>query len=301
MSVRDLNSLRIFRDVVKAGGYSALNRQTGQSRATLSRHISDLENELGARLIERSTRSFRLSEQGQLLYERSLDILGQLDEAVAMVETLQSEPAGLVRIAIPPSILRVRLGDEIMRYMQEHRKVKVHIDATNRPVDIYHEPVDFVIRARGKLDYPLDYVPVLLAKMDIILVVHPKWQADLKPTLEESLQYIPSLAWQHTGSALQWQLINHAQEPIMLTLQPRLIVNDLNTLLDAALAGMGMAMIPKVHAQPYLDSGQLLQVNLDAQPLPSLIHAVHLGNKRMRPAVRHLLDWLKDITADLRE
>ncbi len=109
--MHDLNSLKIFRDVVSAGSYSAAQRKSGQSRATMSRHINSLEKSLGARLIERSTRSFRLTEQGQILYERSLDILEQLDEAFTEVENLQREPSGLVRIAIPPSLLHLQIEE----------------------------------------------------------------------------------------------------------------------------------------------------------------------------------------------
>ncbi|QXZ10997.1 LysR family transcriptional regulator [Comamonas sp. Y33R10-2] len=98
----DLHSLKIFLDVVNAGGYTAAHRKTGQSRATLSRHISELEAALGARLIERSTRSFKLTEQGHILHERSQDIFAQVDDAVALVENLQREPSGIVRAAIPP-------------------------------------------------------------------------------------------------------------------------------------------------------------------------------------------------------
>ncbi|WP_180084780.1 LysR family transcriptional regulator [Acinetobacter sp. YH12145] len=76
--LHDLNSLKIFRDVVSAGGYSAAHKITGQSRATLSRNISQLEAEVGARLIERSTRSFRLTEQGQVLYDSCLEIFFNL-------------------------------------------------------------------------------------------------------------------------------------------------------------------------------------------------------------------------------
>ena len=302
MQMVNLNSLKVFRDVVMAGGYTAANRQTGQSRATLSRHITELEEVLAARLIERSTRSFRLTEQGQILYERCLEIFTQIDEAVMMVETLQHEPNGLVRIAIPPSLLHFhQLGKEILRYMERYPKVKIHIEASNRAVDVHNENVDFVIRARSSLDYPLDYVPVLLAKMSLVMVVHPKWSAQLSGNIEQDLESIPTIAWKGNGEYAYWQLINPITKQLMqYKIQPKMIIDDMPLLREAALKGLGIILIPQVYVNEDLVLGRLIQIYPEIQPPQSLVHAVHLGNRGMRPAVRHLLDWLKEVTQNLR-
>lgn len=298
----DLNSLRVFKDVVSAGGYSAAHRQTGQSRATLSRHIVELEEALSSRLIERSTRSFRLTEQGQILYEHCLEIFAQVDDAVMMVEHLQHEPNGLVRIAIPPSLLHFhQLGDEILRYMETYPKVKIHLEVSNRAVDVHNENVDFVIRARTSLDYPLDYVPVLLAKMNLLMVVHPKWQDQLTGQLDEILKHVPVIAWKGNGEYAYWQLTHKITgQAIQYKTQPRLIVDDMQMMHQAVLQGLGIAMIPQVYVQEDLALGRLIEVNTEAEAVQSLVHAVHLGQRGMRPAVRHLLDWLKQVTQNLR-
>lgn len=298
----DLNSLKIFHDVVNAGGYSAAHRKTGQSRATLSRHISDLETTLSSRLIERSTRSFRLTEQGQILYERCLEIFAQVEDALMMVEHLQHEPNGLVRIAIPASLLHFQqLGDEILRYMNTYPKVKIHIEASNRAVDVHNENVDFVIRARTSLDYPLDYVPVLLGKMNLVLVAHPKWQKYFHAQMEDIFAQVPVIAWKGNGEYTYWPLINqNTKEQIQYKIQPKLIVDDMSTMRKAALQGLGLVMIPQIYVNEDLALGRLVQVDSVEKPSQSLVHAVHLGQRGMRPAVRHLLDWLKEVTENLR-
>lgn len=298
--MHDLNSLKIFLDVVNAGGYTAAHRQTGQSRATLSRHITELECALGARLIERSTRSFKLTEQGHILYERSQDIFAQLDDAIAMVEDLQREPSGVVRAAIPPSLMQLHLGSEILRYMQTYTQVRIELEVSNRPVDIQNEDVDFVVRARSQIDYPQHFVPVVLGRMKLCLVVHPTWQASLRSNLEETLEHVPVVAWKTTGTQASWQLVAQDGLPVEISLRPRLLVNDITTLRQAALQGIGMAMIPEVYVRKEIDQGQLIEVALDLIPPTSTIHAVHLGRRGMRPAVRHLLDWLKEVTQHLR-
>lgn len=298
--MRDLNAIKVFRDVVKAGGYSAAHRQTGQSRATLSRYITALEKDLGARLIERNTRSFRLTEQGQILYERSQDILSQLDDAFAMVEDLQAKPSGLVHFAIPPALLHLQVGAEILRYMQTYPDVRVHMEVSNRQVDIHNEGVDFVLRARSKLDYPLDDVPVLLARMELALVMHPKWKKALQPTLIESLEHIPTIAWNGINGRTQWQLMSKDGKTASVPIQPHLIVDDMVMLRNAALNKLGIIMIPKIYVDEDIALGRLINLELDLKPFPSLVHAVHLGHRGMRPAVRHLLDWLKQATQHLR-
>ena len=296
----DLNSLKIFVDVVGAGGYTAAHRKTGQSRATLSRHISDLEAALGARLIERSTRSFKLTEQGHVLYERSQDIFAQVDDAVALVENLQREPSGVVRAAIPPSLMHLNLGDEILRYMQSYTQVRVELEVSNRQVDIQNEDVDFVIRARAHMDYPQHFVPVVLGRMAMCLVVAPRWQGALQTSLYAALDQVPSVAWKGAGAQAQWSLVAQDGLAVEVPLRPRLLVNDLPTLRHAALQGIGMALIPEVYVRDDLAQGRLVEVALDLRPPTSTIHAVHLGRRGMRPAVRHLLDWLKEVTQHLR-
>lgn len=298
----DLNSLQVFHAVVSSGGYSAAHRNTGQSRATLSRHITNLEQHLAVRLIERSTRSFRLTEQGQILYTHCQELFAQLDSALIQVETLQHEPQGLVRIAIPPSLLSFhRLGQEILRYMDSNPQVKVHIEVSNRAVDVHNENVDFVIRARTSLDYPLDYVAVLLARMNLVMVVHPKWQALLTDSIEQVMSQVPCIAWKGNGEFAYWPLMHQGTgQVVQHKIQPRLIVDDLSMLREAALTGLGMVMIPQIYVNDDLSLGRLVQVQSIEQPIGSMVHAVHLGNRGMRPAVRHLLDWLKEITQSLR-
>ncbi|QNP49225.1 LysR substrate-binding domain-containing protein [Diaphorobacter aerolatus] len=298
--MHDLNSLKIFLEVVNAGGYTAAHRKTGQSRATLSRHVTELETALGARLIERSTRSFKLTEQGRILHDRSLDIFAQLDDAVAMVENLQREPSGVVRAAIPPSLMQLHLGDEVMRYMQIHTQVRMELEISNRQVDLQNEDVDFVIRARSQMDYPQHFVPVVLGTMPLRLVVHPRWATAIKGSLHETLEHAPVIAWKTSNTQPSWQLIAQDGLPVEVPLRPRLLVNDLATLRQAALQGIGMAIIPEIYVRNAIDQGELIEVALDLQAPASIIHAVHLGRKGMRPAVRHLLDWLKDVTQHLR-
>lgn len=291
--MHDLNSLQAFRSVAKEGGYSAAERATGQSRATLSRKVIALEEELGVRLIERSRRSFRLTEPGARLLARCDLLLDALDDTLAMVESEIAEPRGLVRIALPPSLLRLGLGRVILEFLSEAPLVRLHMDVSNREVDLRHEDVDFVIRARAELDYPLDYVPIRLMEMERALVVHPRWKEHLGTTLEETLREVPTVAWTGLSGRSHWRLHTATGEPQDVPLEPRLIANDIDALRSSVLDGLGMGLIPRSYVEEDLALGRLELVQLDLQPRKGVIHAVHLGRHGMRPAVRWLLDRIK--------
>lgn len=290
--MRDLNALKAFRDVAKAGGFAAAHRLTGQSRATLSRHIAALEDDIGIHLIERSTRSFRLTGQGQLLLERTLEIFAQLDDAVAEMEDRQHRPQGLVRVALPPSLLRLDIGRKILSFLQEKNDVRIQIEASNREVDIRHEGVDFVIRARTTLDYPLDFVPVPLARMEMAIVAHPSFRLDALRPMRDLVHQIPVLAWSGIDGESRWQL-KDGDRAVDITFTPRLIVDDIVALRDAALCGLGMAMMPRTFVHDDISIGRLFEIESDLKAPDRVLHALHLGQHRMRPAVRQLLDWLK--------
>lgn len=291
--MRNLNALAAFRDVARAGGYAAAERATGQSRATLSRNVISLEEELSVRLIERSRRSFRLTEPGAELFARCDDLLAQIDEAVSMVDSEQPEPRGLVRIAIPPSLLQLGLGDALLEFQMQAPKVRLQMEVSNREVDLRHESVDFVIRARSRQDYPLDFVPVSLLQMERVIVVHPRWRNHLGPTLEETLKMVPAIAWDGLSGRSHWRLRDADGALHDLPLEPRLIADDISILRASILEGLGMGIVPRTYVEDDLALGRLDLVNLDLRPTESIIHAVHLGRHGMRPAVAQLLDWLK--------
>ena len=291
--MRNFNALAAFRDVAKAGGYSAAERATGQSRATLSRNVIALEEELGVRLIERSRRSFRLTEPGTQLLQRCDELLDQIDEAMGLVDADQPEARGLVHIAVPPAVLQLGIGEVFPEFLRQAPKVRLHIEVSNREVDVRHEAVDFVVRARSQLDYPLDFVCVKLLTMELVLVTHPRWQKRLRPTLEETLKVVPAIAWTGLSGHGYWQLKTSEGELRQLALEPRLIADDMSTLRASLLNGVGIAIIPRRYVDEDIALGRLELLQMDLNPIQSVIHAVHLGRQGMRPAVRQLLDCLK--------
>lgn len=290
--MRDLNDLRLFVMVVEAGGYAAASRLHTIPRATLSRRISALEEDLGLRLIERSSRSFRLTQPGRLLFERGQQVVAEASTAFAAIDETSAAPKGLVRLAVAPSVLQLKLDGMLNDYLAHNPKVQLQIEATNRRIDLAREGFDFVIRASAAPRAAQDHVILPLAQLEHVLVIPPQWQDQLRDSLAESLQTIPALAFAAAGQPAAWRLQGRGAALQRFDLEPKLCVEDMQMLRQAAISGLGMALLPRILAVDDLAQGRLVAVDLDLRAPRGRIHAVHLGKKGMRPVVRHLLDWL---------
>ncbi|MDQ2068240.1 LysR family transcriptional regulator [Xinfangfangia sp. CPCC 101601] len=292
MMKHDLNDLRLFVDVAAASSYAKASRLTGVSRATLSRRIAGLEEELGLRLIERSSRTFRLTGPGQQLFDRAKDVVAAADAAFDMLEAEGADPQGEVRFAVAPSVLQLRLNDMIADYLAAFPRVSIQIEATNRRVDLLRDGFDFAIRAGETRSGPLDQVILPFASVEHVLVIAPELTPFLRPTLTETLQQVPSLAWAAAAQPASWRVERSDGTTQPINLSPKLAVEDMAALRIAALRGLGIAMMPRIMVEDDLQAGRLVNIELDMRPPAGRIHAVHLGKKGMRPVVRHLLDWL---------
>lgn len=288
----DLNDLRLFVQVARAGGYAAASRETGTPRATLSRRIAGFEAQLGHRLIERSSRSFRLTASGEQLLARTEGLLGEAEAAIDALDTPGAAPRGAVRFAVAPSVLQLHLGEMVLEYLAEFPGVDLRIEATNRRVDLLREGFDFAIRAGDPASAAPDQVVLPLARVGHVLALAPELLPKARETLAETLTQIPPLSWAGATGPAHWRLQDRSGRRVTQPIAPRFAVADMALLQAAARAGLGIALLPRVMAAQDLAAGRLVALDLDLQAPEGRIHAVHTGSRGMRPVVRHLLDWL---------
>src|SRR6478609_4078227 len=144
--MQDLNDLYYFVQVVDRGGFAAAGRALGMQKSKLSRRIALLEERLGVRLIQRSTRRFSVTEIGQDYYAHCKAMLVEADAAEASVEQTRSEPSGIVRLSCPVALLHARVSVMLAGFMAHYPQVAVHLEATNRRVDLIAEGIDVAIR-----------------------------------------------------------------------------------------------------------------------------------------------------------
>ena len=171
--MRDLNDLYFFVQVVDHKGFAAAARALGMPRSRLSRRIALLEDRLGVRLIQRSTRSFTVTDVGMEFYRHCVAMLVEADAAQEAIERIRGKPHGIVRVSCPSSVLAFQVAEMIARFMAVCPDVEVQLESTNRRVDVIREGFDVAIRVRFPPLEESDLVMKVLAHSPQRLVAAP--------------------------------------------------------------------------------------------------------------------------------
>lgn len=289
--MQDLNDLYYFAQIVEQGGFSAAARTLGIPKSRLSRRLQHLEDRLGARLLNRSSRRFSITEVGRDYYERCRAMLVEAEAAEQVVAALHAKPSGVVRISCPTALLNFQFGALLARFMVENPGVEIHLDATNRHVDVVAEGIDIAIRVRFP---PLATSSLVMRKLDIstqCLVGSPAFIAHPLKTPSD-LAGLPSLGIGPFQQEHHWQLEGPAGETAMVLHRPRLIVSDMVTLREAALAALGVVQLPTLMVWRDIEEGRLIHALPHWRPRAGIVHAVFPSRRGLLPAVRTLLDYL---------
>src|SRR6266853_3430279 len=161
--MQDLNDMRFFAEVVDQNGFAAAARKLGMPRSRLSRRIGLLEDRLGIKLIHRSTRRFTVTEIGREYSRHCVAMMVEAEAAQETIDRTRTEPQGVVRVSCPSSLISFQIGEMIARFMEQHPKVEVLLESTNRRVDVIREGFDLAIRVRFP---PLEDSDLVVRRLD---------------------------------------------------------------------------------------------------------------------------------------
>lgn len=289
--MKDLNDLYYFAQIVEHGGFSSAARALALPKSRLSRKIKQLEERLGARLLNRSSRRFSVTEVGRDYYERCRAMLVEAEAAEQVVAALHASPRGVVRISCPTALLHFQFSALLTQFMVEYPGVELHLEATNRHVDVMAEGVDIAIRVRFP---PLEPTDLVMRKLDTstqCLVSSPTLLAQPLQSPAE-LSGLPSLGVGPFQQNHHWQLEGPDEKITTIPFHPRLIVSDMTTLREAALAGLGIVQLPGLMVWRDLEAGRLVHALPQWRPRAGIVHAVFPSRRGLLPAVRTLLDFL---------
>lgn len=300
--MQDLNDLWYFVQVVDHGGFSPASRVIGIPKSRLSRRIALLEERLETRLIQRSTRSFTVTEAGQIFYRHCKAMMIEAEAAQEAIDTLRSEPRGLIRLACPITLLHVHVGEMLARFMARYPQVTVQLEETNRQVDVLNENVDLAIRVRPLPLEDSELVMRKLADRGMCLVASPELVARFgQPDSPADLQHWPSLALSKPQQVYRWCLYGPNQQEVILHHTPRFITTDMIALRSAAVAGVGIVQLPKLMLNEHIAAGKLVHLLPDWRARREIIHVVFPSRRGQLPAVRALIDFLVESYAGFEE
>lgn len=294
-ALHDLNDLRFFMAVVDHGGFSAAGRALGVPKSRLSKRVSQLEERLGVRLLQRTTRRFAVTGIGERFYVHCRAALQEVQAAQDVIDESRSEPRGVVRLSCPVSLAQTVVAQLLPDFLSRYQKVQVRLLATNRRVDVIGEGIDLAIRVRSRLDTDSTLILRSFGQSQVLLVASPAFlAAHHRPQAPDELEHLPMLSMLEHDGAQVLEMVDPAGNKVSVDMQARLVCGDFSVLLEAARRGQGIATLPEIVCGPSIVGGEL-ELVLPGWGMPQgIMHFVYPSRRGQLPNVRTLIDFLAD-------
>lgn len=287
-----LDAMRALVKVVSSGSYAEAARRLGLTRSAVSKGVMELEQALGARLLDRTTRRVTPTEAGLAYYERCVSILSQIEETEAQVSRLHDEPKGILKVNAPMSFGMLYLGKAISDFMIRYDDLKVELVLTDRFIDPLEEGADVTLRIGTPTDSSL--IARRIAPARIVIVASPAYiEKHGMPQTPAELVDHKCLSYGHTTSMQRWHLTEKGQ-PVSVAIGACLSSNNGDVLRDAAVQGIGIANLPTFIVGQDIAAGRLKLVLPDNRPSDLTIHALYAPNRYLAAKTRVFIDFLVD-------
>lgn len=291
----DLQQLGSFLAVVRAGSFVAAAEATGLSKAAVSRHVAELEAQLGVRLLHRTTRRLSLTDDGQRFHVRAVELVAALDELEAETASSGGEATGRLRINAPVTFGNLHLAPLWPRFTAANPKVSLDITLNDRIVDLVDEGFDVAVRITNRLDPQL--VGRRLATTRIVLCASPGYlAANGTPTHPRDLASHQVLAYSYWAGGDDWRFDGPGGE-VAVRVQPRIHTNSGDTCRVAALQDQGIILQPDFLVGPDLARGALVELMPAYRSIELGVHAVYASRKYLPMKTRRLIDFLVEAFA----
>lgn len=284
-----LTAMQVFVEVAQSGSFSATADKLDMSRAMVTRYIGELEQWLGARLLQRTTRSVTLTDAGESCLRRSQQMLALMDNVEEETSQHGDELRGQLRITCSMSLAYAQMAYAVVDFLKLHQQLKIDLNASEEPLNLIEARVDLAIRISAEPDPML--IGRVLAPCVSVLVASPDYLAQYgHPQTPADLSSHCILSYANFGKSI-WKL-SRGNEHTQISVASRFSANEATALLRAALAGGGIALQPTYLANTHLLSGHLKAVLPDWKPPYMAIYALYSSRKHLSPAVRAFLDFL---------
>lgn len=288
-----LSGMAVFVRVVEEESFSAAARLLGLSKSSVSKQVAALEDRLGARLLNRTTRRLALTDAGTAFFERAVRILADAEEAEAAVSRLSTAPRGVLRVNAPVSFGVQHLGPLLPAFMDANPELSVDLGLNDRFVDLVEEGFDVAVRIGRLPDSSL--IARRLAPVRRLLVASPDYvAAHGAPQRPEDLRDHACLLYSYLLRGDTWPLTGPDGRTVEVLVTGRLRANNGDVLRSALLGGMGVAYTPSFLVGADLAEGRLVRVLPQWEDTTAAVYAVHPHARLLAPKVRAFVDFLAD-------
>lgn len=284
-------ALTVFRNVVELGSFAAASRKLRLSPAAISKNISELEGHLSTRLINRTTRRMSLTDEGQLYFDRVVQILEDLNDADGMLEANRNAPSGTLRVSAPMTVSLIGLTDAIPGFLERYPDLTLDLNLDDRRVNVIEDGYDIALRGSDRLE-DSGLIARKLMTMEHVLCASPAY-FDRVGWLKEpqDIRQHNCLRFSLSGHAMKWTFRKGSRtEHVEVT--GRYSVTSSLAIRDALRAGFGLSLIPRMYVSDDLVSGVLVPALPDWSANETSLYAIYPSRRYLAPKVRVFLDFL---------
>ena len=293
----DLNDLYFFCRVVDEGSFTQASLKLEMTKSKLSRRISELENHLGVRLLNRSTRKLSLTDVGHLVYEYSKAMVNQASFAQEVAIQAQSKPKGRIYVTCPTLFAQSDFNHIIIDFMRLYPEVRINLYASDRKVDLIEEGFDLALRFQTNELDDSTLVVRKLGESTHCLVGTPTYlQGHLPLKSPTELTGFSWLGKTKSDGTNQLQLTNAQGQKMSIPLVPRLESTEWTILKQATLADLGISLLPLEYCQQEINAGSLVRILPEWSLSTASLYLIYPSKRGLIPAVRHFIDFVGEET-----
>ena len=287
-----LSRIPIFVAVARHGSFAEAARRLGMTGSAVSKQVQRLENDLGARLFHRTTRQLSLTDEGSFLFERSAPLVEGIEEVGEMLAGRKVNPEGSLRVSAPVALAQRVLKEPLTSFIMKNPGIHLHVELSDRFVDLVGEGFDLAIRIGHLEDSSL--VARRLADVPMVLVGAPILLAEYgTPKTPDDLSNIPFVHYGSDRNAQRLKLQKDSEEPVQIVTQARLSTNNDQMMVSFARAGQGLILLPRFMVESELQNERLREVLPDYQLIPERkLYAVFPHGRHLPLKTRVLIDFL---------
>lgn len=285
------DAMRVFCTVIEAGGFAAAAERMGLSTSAVSRHVAQLEAHLNVRLLNRTTRRVRPTDEGFAYFERCTQLLADLDETEASVSGVARQPRGRLRLTAPIALATLRLAPAFAAFAKLFPEITLDIVLSDTLADFTEEGLDLAIRV-GRVGSE-NLVARHIADTSLLIAGAPDYLARAgTPREPADLAHHACLTYAHSSIGNQWAFDDAAGQSYNVRIGGPIHANNGMMLAEMAAAGSGLVSAPCFILQPLLDSGRLVRVLADQKPRQLAIHAVYPTRRHLSAKVQAMVGFL---------
>ncbi|AWB68882.1 LysR family transcriptional regulator [Saccharobesus litoralis] len=282
----------IFRQVIESGGFSAAADTLGHSTSYISKEINKLEERLGVRLLNRTTRSVGLTPEGKDFYQQCVQIVQDAEHAVARLNSHNVKPKGNLKISCPTSLGINVLQPILSEYRQQYPDVTLELDVNDRKVDVVQDGYDLAIRATNQLDESSLICRKIMSSQALTVTSQAYIDKFGKPQSPQELADHQTICYSNLKNTTRWFYYDTNGDKISVDVKPAMLSNSAAMELAMVIDGHGICRMPAFNMQEELNSGLLVTL-FDELPKPNIdVYVVYPSRKHLSPKIRCFIDLL---------